>query len=78
MGNQDFGRQNNSMSPPPLDLTPIGMNTINVTTLPIDLIPVKKNARAYATDTTNMFSEENGKAHVPGDPDPDPSSSDSS
>ena len=27
--NQDSGRQNNSMSRPPLDLTPLGMNTTN-------------------------------------------------
>ena len=35
-GNQDFGLQNNSMSRPPFDLTPIGMETTNGTTSPID------------------------------------------
>ena len=38
--NQDFGRQNNSMSRPHLDLTPLGTNTTNGTTSPIDSIPV--------------------------------------
>ena len=52
--NQDFGRQNNSMSLPPLDSTPIGMNTINVKTSPIDSISVEtKTARTDATNTTN-------------------------
>ena len=37
---QDFGRQNNPMSRPTLDLTPIGKNTTNGTTSPIDSIPV--------------------------------------
>ena len=38
--NQDFGRQNSSMSGPSLDSTPLGTNATNVTMLPIDLIPV--------------------------------------
>ena len=38
--NQDFGRQNNSMSRPPLESTPLGTNTNNRSTSPIDLIPV--------------------------------------
>ena len=38
--NQDFGRQNNSMSRPHLDLTPLGTNSTNETTSPIDSIPV--------------------------------------
>ena len=38
--NQDFGRQNNSMSQPPLESTPIGTNTTNGTMSPIELIPV--------------------------------------
>ena len=33
--NQDFGRQNISMSRPPLDSTPFDSNTINGTTSPI-------------------------------------------
>ena len=50
MINQDVGRQNNSMSQPHLDSTPLGMNTDNGTphgtnmnnrkTSSIDLIPV--------------------------------------
>ena len=39
--NQDFGRQNISMSQPPLDSTPISMNTTNRTTTPINSIPIK-------------------------------------
>ena len=39
--NQDLGRQNNSMSRPPLESTPIGTNTTNSKTSPIDLIPVR-------------------------------------
>ena len=55
-GKKDFGRQNNSISRTPLDSTPISTNTTNGKTSPIDLIPVLKNASAYATDTTNGFS----------------------
>ena len=39
-GNQDFGRQNNSMSRPTLDSTPLGTNTNNGTTSLIASIPV--------------------------------------
>ena len=39
--NQDFGRQNNSMSQPPLDLNTIGTNTINIKMSHIDSIPVR-------------------------------------
>ena len=39
--NQDFGRQNNSISRPPLDSTSLGTNMTNRTTSPIDLIPVR-------------------------------------
>ena len=39
--NQDFGCQNNSMSRPPLDSTPLGKNTNNGTTSTLDLIPVR-------------------------------------
>ena len=51
--NQDFGRQNNYMSRPPFDPTPLGTNMTNGTTSPIDSIPVEKNSRDYSTDTTN-------------------------
>ena len=39
--NQDFGCQNNSMSRPPLDSTPLGKNTINGTTSPLNSITVR-------------------------------------
>ena len=39
--NQDFGRQNISMSRPPLDSTPIDKNKTNRTTSPIESIPVR-------------------------------------
>ena len=38
--NQDFGRQNISISQPPLNSTTLGTNTHNRTTSPIDSIPV--------------------------------------
>ena len=38
--NQDFGRQNNYMSQPPLESTPLCTNTKNGTTSPIESIPV--------------------------------------
>ena len=40
--NQDFGRQNNPMSLPPLDMTIIGTNTTNGTTLQLDSISIEK------------------------------------
>ena len=39
--NQYFGRQNISMSRLPLESTPFGTKMTNVTTSPIDLIPVR-------------------------------------
>ena len=39
--NQDFGRQNNPMSQPPLDLTTIGTNMNKVKTSQFDLIPIR-------------------------------------
>ena len=77
--NQDFGRQNNSMSRPTLDSTPLGTNTNNGTTTPIDLIPVEtKSPYPMPLILTTYFPEQNGKLHVPGDPDPDASLSYSS
>ena len=38
--NQDFGRQNNSMSRPPLDSTHIRTNTTSVKMPQLDLIPI--------------------------------------
>ena len=70
--NQDFGRQNNSMSQPPLKSTPIGTNTTNRKTSPIDSIPVRPQRLEPATLTLPTdLPEQNGKLHVPGDPDTD-------
>ena len=73
----DFGHQNNSMSRPPLDLTCLDSNMTNGTTSPINSIAVgtKTPEPTPLTPQTDV-SEENEKAHVPRDPDPDPSSSD--
>ena len=77
---QDFGRQNNSMSRPPVYSTSIGTNTTNITTSPIDLIPVRTKMPEptpqtlpadYLTLPTDL-PEQNGKSHIPGDPDPYP------
>ena len=67
------------MSQPHFDLNTLGTNTTNVTTSPIDLIPLG----TQSPESTSMtgptdFPDQNGKSHVPGDPDPDPSLSDSS
>ena len=40
MVDQDFGRQNDPMSRLTLDSTPLGKNTNNGTTSPIDSIPL--------------------------------------
>ena len=77
--NQNFGRQNNSMNWPHLDSTPLDTNTANRTISTIDSIPVRTKTPEPMSLTQPMeFSEQNIKAHVPGDPDPDPSSLDSS
>ena len=77
--NQDFGRQNNSMSRTTLDSAPLGTNTTNRTTSSIESIPVRtKTPEPTPLKLPEELPEQNGKAHVPGDPDPDPSSSDSS
>ena len=82
---QDFGCQNDSMSRPPLDSTPLGTNTTSGTTPRSDSIPVgakfpKPTALTLTTDSPELptdLLEENGKSNVPGDSDPDPSLSDS-
>ena len=79
--NQYFGRQNNSMSRPPLYLTHFGKNTTNGTTSPIDLVSVgtktpEPTLQTRPTDSPTLptnLPEQNGKAHVPGDSDLDPS-----
>ena len=66
-GNQYFGRQNNSMSQPRLDSTPLGINRTNGTTSPTDLIPVgTKIAEPTPLTQPTELPEQNGKAHVPG------------
>ena len=76
MLDQDFGRQNDPMSRPTLDSTPIGTDTTNGTTSPIDSIPVgTKMPEPMPMTRPTEFPEQNGKAHVLGDPDPYPSSS---
>ena len=49
--NQYFERQNISMSRPPLDSTPFGMNTTNGTMSPIDSIPVGTKTPEPITQT---------------------------
>ena len=81
--NQDFRRQNISMSRTPLDSTPIGTYTTSGTTSPIDLIPIRtKNpeptpqTRPKESPTRPMesstgpaeSSKRKGKEHVPADP----------
>ena len=76
--NQAFRRQNDSMSQPPLESTHFSINTTNGTTSPINSIPVGTKFPEPTTLTLPTgFLEKNGKAHIPGDPDLDPSSSDS-
>ena len=84
--NQGFERHNISMSRPHLDLTLFGTNNTNGTTSSIDSIPVgtkapepKKQTRPTDLPTQPKdLLEQQGKAHVSGDPDPDSSWSDSS
>ena len=73
MVNQDFGRKNNPISQPTFDLTPLGTNTTNKTTSPMDSIAVRtKNTEPTPLAQPTELPEQNGKAHVPGNPDPDP------
>ena len=64
------------MSLPPLDLTPIGTEKKNGTTSPIDSILVRKKTPEPTplTKPTDL-PEQNEKVHIPGEPDPYPSSS---
>ena len=67
------------MSRPPLDLTPIGTNTTNRTMSPIESIPVRtKTPDPTPLTRPTKFPDQNGKENVPGEPDTDPSSSESS
>ena len=80
--NQDFGRQNISMSRPPLESTTFGMNTTNGTTSPIDSIPVSTKTTYpipltrpmdFSTRPTESptqptdSSKRKGKFHIPAD-----------
>ena len=70
---QDFGCQNDPMIRPSLESTPIGTNTTNGTTSPIDSIPSKtKTPEPMPLTRPAGFPEQNGKAHVPGKLDSDP------
>ena len=79
--NQDFGYQNISMSRPPLESTPLGINTTNGTTTEIDSIPVENKTLDPAPQTvptdlpTLPTDSQKGKetAHVPAEPKSDPS-----
>ena len=74
------------MSQLPLDSTPFGTDTTNRKASPIDLIPLGTKTpepmpQTRPTDSPTLatyLAKQNEKAHVPGDPDPDPSLSDSS
>ena len=78
--NQDY------MSRPTLELTPLGTNMTNGKMSPIDSITVGKKMplptpQTQPTDSPTIptyFTEQNEKSHVTGDPDRDPSSSYSS
>ena len=67
------------MNRSPLESTLLGTNTNNKTTSPIDSIPVRtKMPEPTPLTRPTELVEENGKSHVPGEPDQDPSSSNSS
>ena len=82
--NQYLGRQNISMSRPPLDSIYFGTNTTNGIMSPIGSIPVgtktpeniPQTLSTYLSTLPTDLPEQNGKVHVPGDPDLYPSSSD--
>ena len=75
---QDFEQENVSVTQPTLDSTNISTNTTNQTTSPIYSIPVgTKTPEHMPLTLPTYFPEQNGKGHVPDDPDPYPSLSDS-
>ena len=62
-----------------MDSTTLDTNTTNGKKSPIDSIPVEtKTPDPMPLTRPTEPPEQNGKAHVPGDPDPDPSLSESS
>ena len=67
------------MSQTTVDSTPIGTNTTNATMSPIESVPVRTKTTELTTLKRPTESpEQNGKAHVPHDPEPYPSLSDAS
>ena len=67
------------MSQPPLESTRLGTSMTNGTTSHIESIHVgTKTTKPTPQTQPTEFPEQNGKLHVPGELDPDPSSSDSS
>ena len=66
------------MSQPTLDSTPLGKITTNRTMSHIESILVgTKTPEPTPLTQRKEFTEQNGKLHVPGEPYPDPSLSDS-
>ena len=62
-----------------MDSNPLGTDTINGTTSPVDSIPVgTKTPEPTPLARTTESPEQKGKALVPGDPDIDPALSESS
>ena len=77
--NQEFERQNISMSQPPLDTTPIGTNTTNIIMSHLELTPIGTKMPDHKPLTRPIdLSRRKGKTHVPEDQALDTSSSDSS
>ena len=84
--NQYFKWQNISTSRPLFDLTTFGKNMTNGTKSPISSIPVGKKMLdptsltrpTYLPTLPTESSKRKGKAHIPEDPETDPSLSDSS
>ena len=84
--NHYFERKNISMSRPPLESTHFGTNMTNRTTSPIDSIlfgtkipePMPRTRPTDSPTLPTYSSEQNGKAHLPGEPYPDPLLPDSS
>ena len=76
MVDQYFGRRNDYMSRPPLESTPLDKNTTNGKTSPSYLITVGTKSPNPMPLILPKYSPELPK-YLPGEPDPDPSLSDS-
>ena len=71
--NQEFKRQNKSLSRPPLDSTTIGTNTTNVTMSHLESTPIETKMPDPKPLTQPIFlSKLKGKSHVPEYLDSDP------